>query len=228
MAEAILVIGESGSGKSRSLLNMNPKDTILINVANKALPFKGSAKLFNIVNKNYKFTMDHSEIGVSLLNVSTNRPEIKKVVIDDFQYVIVDEFMTRAKETGYTKFNELAKHIYDLVNPRFIASLRPDLRIYYLAHNDVKEDGTSNVKTVGKVLDNHVNLAGLFTVMLHTEMKYSSNKASYFFRTNSDGNKVCKSPEDMFPDLLIPNDLDYVDRCITAFHNGDEQPALPQ
>jgi len=227
MAKSILIIGESGSGKSRSLINLDPKETVLINVANKALPFRGWVNKFSIENKNYKFTMDHSEIAVSITNISNKRPEIKTIIVDDFQYTLVDEFVERAKEIGFTKFNEMAKHIYDLTGPKFIAPLRSDLTIVFLAHNEIKDDGKSDMKTIGKILDGHIKVAGLFTVMLHTEIVFGSGTPSFYFRTITDGSKVCKSPEGMFPDKLIPNDLDYVLKCISAYDKGLDTPDLP-
>ena len=227
MANGIAVVGDSGSGKSTSMGNipelgikgLNPKETFIINVKGKSLPMKGWKSLYVSydtskppVEGNYLATTNPDLIIKTMNYINANRPDIKTVVLDDSQYVMSEEFMANALKTGYDKFNKMAKNMYDIINTGI--SMRSDINFIILTHDD-EEDGKSKIKTLGKMLDDKVNLAGLFTVVLYTTTKTSMSGTTYHFVTNKHIDDrgihiMAKSPVGMFTEKLIPNDLGLV------------------
>lgn len=224
MSKLVAVVGDSGHGKTTSLESLDPDKTFVINVAGKDLPFKGSRNKYNEEKKNYKQTSDHNEITKLLKYVSAKRPEIKMVVIDDFQYIMSTEFVNRATERGYDKFSEMAQHVFQILSPELHTKLRDDLYVVILTHDDEQMEGGKprrKLKTIGKMLDEKVTLEGLFTVVLFTELikKDDSPLPDYRFRTQTDGTCTAKSPRGMFDELLIPNDLNLVLRKMEEYYN---------
>jgi hypothetical protein len=217
MSNLIGVIGESGTGKSTSIELLNPEETVIINVAGKPLPFKGFKTKYkgkisekgNIINSSNPDTIIK---GLKL--ISDTRPDIKTIVIDDFQYIMSFEFMEKAKEKGYEKYNVLAKNTFDVINTA--KNLREDLNIIILSHSEATEYGI-RMKTIGKMLESKVTLEGLFTVMLMTKVEKTPEGLKYYFVTQNEGDTVCKSPRGMFDDLLIANDLNYVIKKVNEY-----------
>lgn len=164
---SIAIVGKSGSGKSTSLgeipeinhVGLKPKETVIINVAGKDLPFRGWKKLYSGDIKeggNYIATSDANVITQVINYVSTNRPDIKNIVVDDSQYIMAFEFMRRAKESGYGKFADIGVNIGKVVDAA--KNTRKDLKVYFLWHpEDDKETGLK-MKTVGKMV-NHLPLS---------------------------------------------------------------------
>ena len=217
MANLVLILGQSGTGKSTSIRNMDNKDTFIIQVVNKPLPFKGFKSDYPLMDKNgegKRVVSDNYDKIISCLKYLNNDENIKNIVIDDFQYVISNEFMVRAKEKGFDKFTEMAQHYYMIIE---IASrLREDLNIFFLSHSEQKEDGTSKVKTIGKLLDEKITIEGLFTIVLNTVIQ--DNK--YYFQTQNNGFNTTKSPLGMFDEQLIENDLKLVTEKINEYYGG--------
>ncbi|MDU7925287.1 MAG: AAA family ATPase [Finegoldia magna] len=217
MANLVLILGQSGTGKSTSIRNMDSKDTFIIQVVNKPLPFKNFKKNYSLVDKDGKgrrLVSDNYDRIISCLKYLNNDKDIKNIIIDDFQYVISNEFMTRAKEKGFDKFTEMAQHYYMIID---VASrLREDLNVIFLSHNEQKEDGTSKVKTIGKLLDEKITIEGLFTIVLNTVIQ--DNK--YYFQTQNNGFNTTKSPLGMFDEQLIENDLKLVTEKINEYYGG--------
>lgn len=228
MAVTTLVVGESGTGKTTSLgaiktldiIGLDPKETAIINVMDKPLPFKGSrADYGKLISQggNYAQTSDAALI-VKIIKALKDRPDIKNVLIDDWQYILADEFMAKSHIKGYDKFNQIANSGYTTINAG--KQLRADQNFICIAHSEVDEkSGTYKLKTIGKMLDEKVNLAGLFTVVLYSLVEINNNEGvrnvSYNFVTNkyinNSGIEIpAKSPVGMFDDILIPNDLGYV------------------
>lgn len=218
MATSIILLGPSGSGKSTSARNFNPEHTYYINPVGKPLPFK-KAKHYNEKNKNYFSTLNYDKIEKVIKGISNKRDEIKRIIIDDAQYLMADEFMSKALEKGYTKFTILAQNMYNIMKPSFMQSLRDDLYIYYIFHNEDVGD-KSKVKTIGKLLDEKITIEGLVTIVLHTKVEQKGNNTEYNFITNSDGHHIAKSPMGMFEDQLIPNDLKQVEDRIEEYYNN--------
>ena len=217
MSNLILILGQSGTGKSTSIRNMDSKDTFIIQTVNKPLPFKGFKADYPLMDKDGKgkrLVTDNYDKIIGCLKYLNNNKDIKNIIIDDFQYVISNEFMVRAKEKGFDKFTEMAQHYYVIIE---VASrLREDLNIFFLSHNEQKEDGTSKVKTIGKLLDEKITIEGLFTIVLNTVIQ--DNK--YYFQTQNNGFSTTKSPLGMFDEQLIENDLKLVTEKINEYYGG--------
>lgn len=200
MGIPVLILGESGSGKSASLRNFEPADVSIFNVAAKPLPFRKKLPM--------KSTADYSVICQGI-----QQSQKKAFVIDDSQYLLCFESFAKAKETGYGKYTDMALHFYNLVQ-FVIRQTPPDVIVYFLHHTDTDGNtGKVKAKTMGKMLDNQLTLEGLFSIVL---MAYTDGK-KHVFVTQSDGMTTCKSPMDMFP-AEIDNDLKAVDQAIRAYY----------
>ncbi len=216
MSNTVLVIGQSGSGKSTSLRNLDPKTTFIISVLDKPLPFKGYKKLYSEENKNFFRSDDYRAIINYIKAINDRRPDITTLVIDDAHFLMANEFMARACEKGFDKFSEMAQHMWMVMCT--ITSTRRDLTCFVLSHNEIDNTGISKPKTVGKMLDDKITLEAMVTVCLHTMVK----DGEYKFLTQNDGNHVCKSPIGMFDEALIDNDLQIVKEKIETYFNDEE------
>lgn len=212
-SKLIGIVGATGTGKSTAIKHLNPAESYIINVAKKELPFKGSEKMYNLENKNYKEVDDITEITRLLKTISDKAPHIKNVVIEDSNYMMAFRMADKATEIGYTKFTILAKDMVDLF--RETRKLRDDLKIFYFTHPETIEDGGEiigyKMKTSGKMLDNQITLEGLFTICLYTVVEENKDgSSSYNFLTNRYKKYPAKSPDGMFAELKIPNNLQVV------------------
>jgi len=228
---SIAVVGASGTGKSTSfgqipeigIKGLNPKETAVINVAAKDLPFRGWKKIYTgeLSNGgNYFQSAEAERIANAIKFVSEKRTDLQNIIIDDAQYIMAFEFMRRAKENGYGKFGDIGVNANKVIEAA--RTSRPDLKVYFLWHPEVNNIGEYKMKTVGKMVDDYLTLEGLFTVILYTKVeKGADNKIKYSFVTNNDGQFPAKSPIGMFPDLQIPNDLGLVSELIDQYNNGD-------
>jgi hypothetical protein len=198
MGIPVMVLGESGSGKSTSLRNFEPNEVGIFNIASKPLPFK--KKLNKIDGATYE------TIAKSLA-----KPTFKRYVIDDSQYLMAFELFDKVNQTGYQKFTEMAVHFKSLID-FVIRQIPPDIVVYFLHHTQ-KTDLGVKAKTVGKMLDDQLTVEGLFSIVLRT--KYENGK--YSFVTQTDGMDTVKSPIDMFESREIDNDLKAVDEAIRAY-----------
>lgn len=225
MANAALIIAESGSGKSTSIETLDPKSTFIINCSDKALPFRGWKSAYTKFNSkentgNMVSTSDPKIILQVMDIVNTKLPDIKTLVIDDWQFVAAFEYMNRAQEPGYQKFTDIGKNIY-LIGSKF-RDMRDDLTIFYLTHPERNEniDGDSRIKakTVGKLVDQLIVIEALFTVVLYGKARKVNKELSYYFETQTDGETPAKSPRGMFNDMKIPNDLELVRTTILSYN----------
>lgn len=204
MGIPILILGASGSGKSTSLRNFDPKEIGIFNVASKPLPFR--KKLPKVDNATY-----------TTIYKGLTDPKLKKYVIDDSQYLMAFESFDHAKETGYGKFTNMALNFRNLIN-YVVTQLPPDVIVYFLHHTEVAEDGRLKAKTLGKMLDNQLTVEGLFSIVLLCQVEGSE----HFFITNSDGSNPAKSPMEMF-EPKIDNDLKMVDETIRDYYDMNEK-----
>ena len=200
MGISVLVLGVSGTGKSTSLRNFGREEIALVNVAGKPLPFKGKFK--DTLNSD-----DYSEIKEFIKKTRKD-----SIVIDDAQYLMGNEFMRRALEKGYDKFSELAKNFFELLT--FIQSLPDEKIVYLLGHIERDQDGNEKFKTMGKLIDQCINVEGTCTIVLKTCV----SDGRYTFLTQNSGHDTVKSPMGMFPTLAIENDLKYVDEKIRNYY----------
>ena len=227
MSEIVAVVGQTGTGKSTSVENLDPKETVIIGMTNKPLPFRGWKKNYTTgiqEGGNFIITADASKIVKVLKYVSDNRPEIKQIIIDDFQYLMSTEFMVRSKEQGWDKFTDIAKHAWDVITTS--RDLREDLKVFVLTHDEIIQENYQpkrKIKTIGKLLDEKITLEGLFTVVLFTDVarEQNSEELSYRFMTQNDGSTTGKSPKGMFEKLYIPNDLSDVIKKMNAYYTGE-------
>lgn len=227
MSQFVIILGRSGSGKSTSLKNLDPKHTFVINCLGKPLPFKGSAKLYNKDSNNYAKTYKYDSILKWLNHINVKMPEITTLVIDDSTFVMREEFFDRSNERGFDKYSELADHFRKIINTA--RSLRDDLHIYMILHDDnVENDGRivgKKVATVGKLLDKMYDPLQSVSICLYCEPKYNDDGtvAQYGFYTKeqkiADVAIPAKTPEGMFEESYIPNDLSLVNSIIDAYYN---------
>lgn len=220
MSNNVLIIGESGTGKSTSIRTLPHEETFIINVINKPLPFKGAGKKYTKFSKdnltgNYYAGDNHDEIMKVISYVNLKRPEIKYLVIDDMGYTLTNDFMRSALVKGYDKFSMLAKDAWEIM--KTINDTRPDLLCFMIMHSDTDQQGKSKPKTIGKLLDEKVCIEGMFTICLHSMVV----DGQYYFITNNDGSHMAKSPLGMFSSLRIKNDLLMIAEYINEYLNED-------
>lgn len=229
-AETIAIVGESGTGKSTSLRNLNSETTFIISTTGKPLPFRAWKKKYipikiegKNVSGNYYVSSKWDQILKILQIIDKMMPHIKQVIIDDFQYVLSYEFVDRATEVGYTKFSELAQHAMEIL--RYSEKMREDCKMIFLTHSENVGDNVNPkyvIKTVGKLLSEKVTLEGLFTYIFFTKVtEGDSGRMEYKLITNNDGSCVAKTSLGMFEDLEIDNDLDEIIKVIDAYNEGE-------
>lgn len=214
MSIATMILGESGTGKSTSMRNLLPAETLLIQTVKKPLPFRSKEWKPISDNGNVLVTDDSHRIIAAMQKTRRN-----VIIIDDFQYMIANEFMRRTSERGYDKFTEMALHAWQVA--KIASELPDDVRVYILSHTDTKDDGTIKAKTIGKLLDEKITLEGLFSIVLRT----GKNDGGYYFRTKNSGSDTVKTPIGLFESETIDNDLANVDKAICEYYELNQQTA---
>lgn len=200
MGIPVMVLGESGTGKTTSLRNFKPDEIGVINVSGKRMPFKSGIKTY--ISDDY----------MKIENVIKNS-KCHTIVIDDSQYLMANEFMRTAQQSGYQKFTNMALNFWTLI--QMIIKETPDNKIvYFLHHIETTDNGKQKIKTVGKLLDEKITLEGLFTIVLKT----SVHDGRYFFMTQNSGNDTVKSPIGLFSEPEIENDLKAVDTAVRKYY----------
>lgn len=213
MAIPVLIMGRSGSGKTYSLKNFKPNEVGVISVEKGRLPFRSEIKVAKIP-KYGEGTEDAKSYGAinrakyAWLMNTIEKVKTKSIVIDDSQYLLVNELFDRAYEKGYDKYTQMAANFRELIH--FINELEePDKIVYFLHHTDTDADGREKAKTIGKMLDEKLTVEGCFDIVIFCE--------DHKFFTQSNGQSTAKTPEDMF-ELEIPNDLKMVDETIREYY----------
>lgn len=204
MGIPVLIMGESGSGKSCSLRNFDKSEIVIYNIAGKPLPFRN--QLSKADNTSY------TQIRNNML-----KKNFKAYAIDDSQYLMAFEMFDRAKESGYNKFTDVALNFRNLVD-FVIREMPSDTIVYFLHHTETTETGKIKAKTSGKMLDNQLTLEGLFSIVLLCK----TDGKEHYFETQSDGYTTCKSPMEMF-EYRIDNDLKLVDKKIREYYELNEE-----
>lgn len=203
MGLPVLILGESGSGKSASLRNFPADKVAVLNVASKPLPFRSELMVRNGV------TYDS-------INASLKKNAMKAYVIDDAQYLMSFEFFAHAREAGYQKYTNLGKNFYDMLENIRVGTSN-DTIVYLLSHIE-QSDGKYKMKTIGKMLDEKLTIEGLCSIVLFCRTEAEGKAIRHKFITQSDGTTTAKSPMEMFADLEIDNDLYFVDRTIREYY----------
>ena len=200
MGLAVLILGFSGSGKSASMRNFKADEVALVNVNGKPLPFKTQFKS-TISTDKYPDIENYIKKSKS-----------KTIVVDDAQYLMANEYMRRAKETGFQKFTDIGKNFWELI--KLAETLPQDTIVYFLEHLETGDDGRQKAKTIGKLLDEKITVEGMFTIVLKTVVA----DGKYLFATQNDGTDTCKSPIGLFDSMYISNDLKLVDEALRIYY----------
>lgn len=206
MAQKVLILGNSGTGKSASLRNFKKDEVLVINCAGKPLPFK-----------------NHFEQVIPGFNTLTNdvlaaigKTTKKVVVVDDAQYIMSFQYMRRIHENGWDKWNDIQVDFFNIIQA--CDNLPADTVVYFLSHLTKDDEGNEKIKTMGKMLDEKITIEGLFTTVLKTSVQ----DGQYYFLTQNSGKDTVKSPIGMFDTYAIDNDLKYVDAKIRNYYEiGD-------
>lgn len=204
MGIPVLILGESGSGKSTSMRNFEPGEVGIFNVASKPLPFRKKLPTAN-------------GAGYQQIIGTLSNPRLKRYVIDDSQYLLCFEMFRTANEVGYQKFTNMALNFYNLIQ-FIIYKTPPDVIVYFLHHTELTADNRLKAKTIGKMLDEKLTVEGLFSIVLLC----INDGMTHRFVTQSDGKNTVKSPMEMF-DLEIDNDLKFVDEKIREYYDLTER-----
>jgi hypothetical protein len=226
MAKVLCIAGESGSGKTTSCRNLDPKTTYYIDCDKKGLSWKGWKTIYNPTNKNY-YRTDFPSIVLQLLKwingdkETTDKPPkkdttglyIKTVVIDTINGIMVADEMRRSKEKGYDKWMDLASSIYDIID--YALTMREDVTVIFIAHTQTDHDESgfsfTRIKTSGKKLDK-ITLESKFSTVLLAKCV----DGNYVFETQAN-NSTAKSPMGAFEDKDIPNDIVAVIKALEEF-----------
>jgi len=227
--EALCIYGDSGSGKTTSLRNMDPETTFIISTTGKPLSFRGWKKKYipfkidketKTISGNYYVSSNWEQILKMLKIINSKLPNIKTVVIDDVQYIMSYEFVDRATEVGYSRFSEIAQHMMEIL--RYSEQMREDCTMVFLTHSDnvgTEIDPKYVIKTIGKLLSEKVTLEGLFTYIFFTKVEEGDDgKMQYKLVTNNDGKCLAKTPMGMFEELEIDNDLNEILKVIKEYN----------
>jgi hypothetical protein len=200
MGVPILIEGESGSGKTFSIRNFKPDEVGIFSVEKGRLPFKGDFKV--------KKRATYRDIMAAF-----KEPKLKRYVIDDSQFLMVNALFDRAKETGYSKYTDFALDFRNLVHA-VNHTLPDDVIVYFLHHTETDQNtGKVKAKTVGRMIDQYLTLEGCFDIVLLAE----TDGKDHYFVTQSDGTSTAKSPYGLFKDIKIPNDLREVDSAVREY-----------
>lgn len=216
MSIATMILGQSGTGKSASMRNLDPTDTLLIQAVKKPLPFRANGWSYYNKESNPNGNIVVSDQATYIVKTiqGTSR---KKVILDDFQYILANEFMRRVldKETGnaaFAKYNEIARSAWDILMAA--GNAQDDKRVYILGHTQEDDSGRIKAKTIGKLLDEKITIEGLLTIVLRTAVI----NEQYLFSTQNNGSDTVKSPMGLFEEPYIPNDLKAVDDAICSYY----------
>ena len=227
MANVVLIMGKSSSGKSTSIKTLNPKETVVFNVLKKKLPFKGSGKLYNTENKNLFMLDNFNDINSYMQSISEKATYVKNIIIDDSTYIMRKEYFKTAKQTGFNKFVDMAAHFQSIISTA--ENMRDNINVFLIMHSeDIVSDNVIvgyKPSTVGKLIDNSYNPIEVVPMLLYSAVKYDENKNPiYGFYTHRclDGNVEipAKSPAEMFDKDFIPNDLGLVVKAMDEYYNG--------
>lgn len=215
MSYACLILGESGTGKTASLRNFNPADVLLIQPVRKPLPFraKGWKEIRAKDDGGNIFVCNDAQKIVRAMKAAKQ----KIVIVDDFQYILVSQFMARRNEKSYDKFTDIGGAGYDIAQAA--SELSEEKRVYVLAHTATDDLGNIRIKTLGRMLDEKIVIEGLFTTVLRT---FVDPGTGYFFLTHNNGHDTVKSPMGMFKENQIDNDLSAVDKVICDYYGLNE------
>lgn len=211
MAIPVLIMGRSGSGKTYSIKNFKPEEVGVISVEKGRLPFKSDIKVAKIPEDFGPEIQSAAQLNAAKyawIQMIIKSSKTKSVVVDDSQYLLVNELFDRAKEKGYDKYTDMAANFRELIHS-INRMPQDDKIVYFLHHTETDGNGREKAKTIGKMLDEKLVLEGCFDVVLYCEDQK--------FYTQGNGQSTAKTPEGMFDSVEIPNDLHMVDEAIRSY-----------
>ncbi len=223
MATTILIAGKTGTGKTSAIRTLNPKETLILRVINRTLPFK-FAGIYGKEQKNMLSTPTYDSV-LKALEWADKQKHIKNIVITDGTYIIRQEYFRKANQTGYQKYTDMAVHMQQVL--KAIQECRDDIKVFmeYHVESIVTDSGATEYKpsTVGKLLDSQYNILENVDIVLFTQPQYEDKKITYGFVTNRtidrNGAEIpAKSPIGMFEEMFIPNDLALVAKAIDEYY----------
>ena len=209
MATVTMILGESGTGKSCSIRNLPPEKTFVIKSIDKDLPFKGG-------NKFHLRVSDNAGQIKQWLAQANLKDGIKVIIIDDFQYIMCNEWMRslmdkQTKDSEFHKYKKIGHDAWSILMDAM--RMRDDISVFILSHTEQDQWGKTKIKTIGKLLDEKVTLEGLVTICLHTKVE----GGKYYLETVNNGSNTVKSPMGLFNESKIPNDLNMVIESINIY-----------
>ncbi len=227
MGNVIIVAGNSGTGKSSSLKTLNPESTVIVNVLGKELPWRGSKKDYNPEKKNIRKATKSPDIIATIASRMLD-PKIETIIVDDIGFSMLEEYFEKANVSGFGKFVEMSVNLQKII--KFAKDDVPAEKTVILMFHTEQDDKEAlyKVKLIGKMVDSAFNPLAIVALCIFTEVKFDKEeKAVYNFITNRTINNEgitipAKSPEGMFPESRIPNDMKYVLDCMNAYYAGDE------
>lgn len=224
MSNSILILGDSGTGKSTSFRNLDSKSTFIINVLDKPLPFRGYKSKYiplspDGLTGNYYETDDHEKISRVINLINNKRTDIKNLIIDDFGFTITNTYMRRAKEPRYDKFIDIGRNTWEIINS--LRGLRHNLNCIVTMHVDIDTHGHYKPKTIGKMLDQYNIIEGSFTCIFQSIVINNQ----YKFVTMNDGQHMAKTPMECFDEVYIDNDMQNILQTIHDYYIGEENEA---
>jgi hypothetical protein len=228
--QPIFILGEPGTGKSFSLQYLDPKETVLINIARKDLIFPKWKSMYQkrdpIANTGNMYVLsDWDKIEAVLSAIDLNKDGkfdwVKNIIIDDFQYLMSFEFMERADEGGWDRFTEIAMHAFTVIDR--LRQMQRDFFSVIMCHlESIVEGGVKKekVKTIGKLLDEKISLEGLFTTVLYSRCyRENTGKFEYYFETQNNGKNTARSPYGLFESFTIPNNLQTIKEKLIEYNS---------
>jgi hypothetical protein len=200
----VLLIGKSGSGKSASMRNFKKDEIAIANVLGKPLPFKSDLEAPKVDDYN-------------VILKAIEKTDKKVIVIDDANYLITNEFMNKSSIKGFDKYNEIGNNFFNLING--IKNIEGGKTVYLIMHEDTDDEGNVKPKTIGKLLDDKVNIQGMFTICIRAMY----DNGNYVFKLKTNGQDCVKTPIGLFEEEQIENDLKFVDEKIREYYELDKE-----
>ena len=220
MATVIGIMGESGSGKTTSLRNLDPSTTYIIDCDGKGLSWRGWKKRYNHDSRNYYVTDDQQVVLACLKHINANKPDVNVVVIDTINGIMIADESRRRNEKGYDKWSDLAWAVWDILT--YSLTMRDDLTVVLTAHSQTERDENgynfTRIKTSGRKLDK-MQIETKLRALLMTHCV----DGEYVFSTGvGDSTSTCKTPPGLYKEQNIPNDIVRVIDDIREYDMDDE------
>lgn len=235
MSSKILVLGQSGTGKTSSLRNLNPTITAIINTDRKELPIYGWSNVYKKIlgadgkvdfNKtNYIETAKFANVAKAIEEWS-KRDDLEIIVLDTITHMLTDFYIRETIGKDFKQYQMIAKHFYDVLEKATLSGKH----IIVFGHTDTKFNDVGekqiDLRSYGNMITN-MEPASYFTTVLMTEVRKTEGGREYLFRTETDGSDPAKAPV-IFKGgevvralpVTMPNDIAEVLHKLDLFNQG--------